>query len=516
MSSRTALIVTLGALAVGAHLRYQGLETHDAWADEGISWTIHQSVDPVQTVRRDANGEPPLFHALLRLTAPTGARLGRLRLVPAACGVLTLLLWSGLLWRTLGPRAAAIGTPMLALSAFHVFYSQELRAYALLALLGAVVFFLLLELARRGRLAAVGWVLLAVAEALLVYAHYLSVFFLFGLAVAVLSSARLRASAGPWTICQLAGAAMVAPWVSVMAGCYLGAEQARMIVDVQPHRDTLAPLAILVLGRSVVPGSEGALSPLAWGAIGLAGLLALGFLTCGAHALHRRARGVEALLAVCAVALPIAALVAFSLAVVPAFNYIHTKYAIWALVPLLWLGTAWLDYLVEHGSARIALLLFLTYAAVNGWGVWNYRHNPEYLKAPAYRELAERLEGAVRPGDEVVYDWLGTAQALDPVLAARPGLGETPRALLAFWNDGEPLVQYGASCLDARRHRPRPCGGRRVWLVLFHDWRARSDEGFEKFRIRLARQAESLTDSDWQRGPRLSVRGLDVICLERR
>lgn len=515
MSRRASLFATGTALVIGAALRFTGLDLHDAWADEGITWTIHQSVDPIETVNRDANGEPPLYHVLLSWTAPKGSSLGRLRVLSSACGALTLAVWALLLWRTLGPRAAAVGVPLLAISAFHVYYSQELRTYALTAMLGMVVFLLHLELARAGRLGGVAWALLAISEALLVYSHYLSVFFLVALGIGLIAVPRLRTCAGGWTICQLAGAALVAPWVVVMIGCYTGAREARMITDVQWYRDTTAPYAILLLGKSVVPASEGGLRMLAWVALGVSAALALCFLYFGARSVLRGNLGAEGVLALVACVAPVVGLVAFSLLVVPAFNVFHTKYVIWVQAPLLWLGTAWLNDLFERGRGRWALGVIFLQVVLNGWGLLNYRFNPEYLKAPAYRELVERLDREVRPGDWIVYDWLGTAQGLDPALTSRPALRQARRALLVEWKAGPPVVREGRTSLAARRHPPAPCEGPRVWVVLYHDWRTRREEGFTRSLERLTRRVRDSAREGWRVVTEIHVRGLDAYGMER-
>ncbi len=512
-----ALAIVLLSFAVGASLRFLRLDRHDAWWDEGISWAIAQSPSPVETIREHAEGESPLFHVLLHQVTGRDAPLGTLRRFPATCSTLALLFWAFLLWRIVGPRGAAIGAPLLALSSFQVFHSQELRTYPLTTLIAMVVLLLHLELAKSDRVRPWTWFGLAISEALLIYSHYLAAAYMLGLAVAVAALPSLRRHWKGWLAAQVAGALLVVPWLGVIASCFHHVQGEQPISDFRWLRDLCVPSGILFLGRSLITSPSSALYRLQQLAEGLAATLALSSLLGGAWVLWRRGRMQTLGILVAASHVPIGILVLFSLLVFPEFNYGHTKYAIWAQAPLYLCGVIWLDAVWERGRREIVLLFLTIFIAINGWSHWNYFFEVEYLRAPAYREMAERLEQESLPGDEVLYDWLGTLQGMDPAMCARPRLRALRRGLLVELVPDGPSGRFGPTGLEARWNDPLPCAGKRVWVLLYHDWRARREEGFEKARLRLLRNLETLEiEGRWVQRTRIEVRGIDAVCMERR
>lgn len=510
-----ALLLLLTVIAAGSALRFHALGRHDAWGDEGISWAVHQSESALTTSRTQAYGEPPLFHVLLAVTTSREAPLQTLRRFPAACSALALITWVALLWRMGGIRAAVLGAPLYAFSSFQVFYAQELRAYSLLGLLGLVVLWPFLELLRFGRLPAWGWGVLAVAEALLLYSHYLAAFFLIGLSAATVILPSLRRFWRPWLASQVAGALLVIPWMAIMASCYREVRGSPSVIDVQVVRDIAAPTVILFLGKTIIPAAEDGLRTLATGAIGVAALFLLSSIIGGLLTLRRRGRVDMFAFLLFASVLPIAVLVAFSLAAVPTFSYVRTKHAIWAYAPLAFASVLWLQDEWERGRKRLVLAAITLFLAINGWGLWNYFTQPEYLKAPAYREMASRLGSEARPGDAVLYDWLGTCEAADPVLCSDPRLRALQRGLLDRLSAEGPRGRFGSTGLVARRAAPESCAAPRTWILLYHDWRRRGEPGFAGFRGRLLREMGDLErDGHCVRTGGFEVVGLDVVCLE--
>lgn len=130
---RGALLAFLAILTVGIGLRAYRLASWDMWTDE------------VQTVWTGQTGEfreGPMYR-----TAPvnfwlTGVAVEALgegelgaRAVPFLAGVLAVALFHPLLGRWLGRRAGLLGMTALALSMWHVFWSQTARHFALQTLL---------------------------------------------------------------------------------------------------------------------------------------------------------------------------------------------------------------------------------------------------------------------------------------------------------------------------------------------------------------------------------------------
>lgn len=174
------LLVLLALLVLG--LRLWGLGWQPLWWDEGYS--LFAAGMPIgQMILETAEDiHPPLYYALLRLWSSfVGTGPSSVRLFSAFMGVVTVLVLFQLAWR-LGGRRLAWATGLLAaINPFLVYYSQEVRMYALATLLGlASTYFMLLWLespggsgVREAQLYSVGYLAATVAA---LYTHYYTVF----------------------------------------------------------------------------------------------------------------------------------------------------------------------------------------------------------------------------------------------------------------------------------------------------------------------------------------------------
>lgn len=122
--------ITLTALFLGLY-RYNA---DSLWFDESLtcnhtraSWSgFLNSVVAAEQM-------PPLYFVLMKLwTGLAGDSEFALRLPSLLCGVLTVPLLGWFLWRLEGPEVGCMGALLLACSPFHIWYSQEARAYACL------------------------------------------------------------------------------------------------------------------------------------------------------------------------------------------------------------------------------------------------------------------------------------------------------------------------------------------------------------------------------------------------
>lgn len=137
--SRTLLLAIL-LLAFG--LRFYGLEAQSLWNDEGSSVAL--AGRDLATIARDAARDihPPLYYWLLAAwTRLAGTSEVAVRSLSALLGVLLVALTYPL-GRLLAGRWAGLAAALLAaINPFQVYYSQEARMYALLALLCALAFY---------------------------------------------------------------------------------------------------------------------------------------------------------------------------------------------------------------------------------------------------------------------------------------------------------------------------------------------------------------------------------------
>src|SRR5258708_1959637 len=175
IAKRPLVAITL-ILILAAGLRIYALAEKAVWWDEAWSiWTAQQSF--VQTTEITADDvHPPLYewlmHGWVRLA---GISELAVRYVSVLWGLLGVAAVYALARRLGGTRAGLLATLFIALSAFHVHWSQETRMYAMAACLGTLACYAYLRLGARW---AGWWGLLFVACAGATLTHYLGILFL--------------------------------------------------------------------------------------------------------------------------------------------------------------------------------------------------------------------------------------------------------------------------------------------------------------------------------------------------
>ena len=131
-----SLLAILGLILAGLALRVLRLEFQPLWWDEGYSaWFATQPLGQIAALT-SLDIHPPLYYALLHgWTLLAGTRPVALRLFSVAAGTLTIPAIYVAGRQMLGRRGAWLAALLLALNPLHVFYSQEVRMYGLVALL---------------------------------------------------------------------------------------------------------------------------------------------------------------------------------------------------------------------------------------------------------------------------------------------------------------------------------------------------------------------------------------------
>ncbi|MFP5362447.1 MAG: glycosyltransferase family 39 protein [Thermoleophilia bacterium] len=165
-------------LAAAAALRFPTLDTQSLWLDEAVTARLLR-MDPGAMLRAipDSESTPPLYYVLAWLwTQLFGTGEVGMRSLSALLGTATVaLVWA--LGRRIGggDRAAFAAAALVAVNPMLVWFSQEARAYALVALLTTLSALLWLRALERpqaaGRLLAWG-----AAAALALATHYYAAF----------------------------------------------------------------------------------------------------------------------------------------------------------------------------------------------------------------------------------------------------------------------------------------------------------------------------------------------------
>lgn len=210
----------LAIILVAAALRLPTLGVQSLWFDEAATWGQVNGSFAELIYRTSADNYPPLYNILAWLAVQVlGDAEWVLRLPAALIAIANVPLLYLLGRKIAGPSAGLLAAALLALSAYHVWYSQEARMYSLLAFAAtayAWAVFRLLE--RRGSWATL---LLSVTGAILVYSHPYGALTWAGIglgAVLVLVSRRDWAGLGRLVGAGFATALIFLPWAIILLG----------------------------------------------------------------------------------------------------------------------------------------------------------------------------------------------------------------------------------------------------------------------------------------------------------
>lgn len=134
--------LTLGLIVVvGFALRVYAIGADPFWLDEAHSANfIRLSIPEIWSWADPYDkGNPPGYTTLLKVWAQVSVSDGWLRLFSALAGTATLPVVYLIGRRVSGRRSALVATALVALSGYHLRFSQEARTYALMALLTGIV-----------------------------------------------------------------------------------------------------------------------------------------------------------------------------------------------------------------------------------------------------------------------------------------------------------------------------------------------------------------------------------------
>lgn len=168
------LIILLGAV-----LRIYNLSTESVWFDEAVTSQVSELGvrELIQWMITENDNNPPLYYMLMHFwVSMFGDSEFSLRLPSVIVGtgsVLMIYLVGNLVFNR---TTALIASLILAVSVFHIEYSQEARAYSLLAFLTLCSFYFFLKtLSGSKALYVIGYIITGV---LLMYTHFYGVFIL--------------------------------------------------------------------------------------------------------------------------------------------------------------------------------------------------------------------------------------------------------------------------------------------------------------------------------------------------
>jgi len=150
--SFSAFLLSLGIVFLAAVLRFHNLGTQSLWNDEGNAYVqaTRNFADIASNAARDIH--PPGYYWLLALWHDlTGSTEVALRSLSTFASILSVAFTFALGKRLFNSAAGLAAAMLVALNTFSIYYAQEARMYALLALWGSAGMWVLVGLLRQTR-----------------------------------------------------------------------------------------------------------------------------------------------------------------------------------------------------------------------------------------------------------------------------------------------------------------------------------------------------------------------------
>jgi 4-amino-4-deoxy-L-arabinose transferase-like glycosyltransferase len=175
-------------LLAGAYLRLRGLTFQSYWDDELFSVAVS---DPNNSLRKViqltmSDVHPPLFQVLLWCWFKVfgfSELIGRI--FPAIFGILSIFTMFRIGCEISGRKTGFICALLCSINIFHIYYSQEVRSYSLLFLLGTLSLLSFIRLIKNPEIK--NWGMYLSATAAMVYTHYFGLLALLAEVVAFLA-----------------------------------------------------------------------------------------------------------------------------------------------------------------------------------------------------------------------------------------------------------------------------------------------------------------------------------------
>jgi mannosyltransferase len=221
-TKRRDAVILLLIVALAAFLRFYRLDYQSLWYDEAYTASV---TDPATVGLSYIWGSgpvaymPPLHHTLVYLSRLLGTGEASLRLPSVLAGILTVVLIYLTAKYCFNRRVATFASLIATVSTFHVYYSQEARAYSLLMLLSIASTYFLVRALREKR--PVWWLAYMICAALGLYSHLYMAFVLLAQNVYLLMEWEAkRVSRRAWILSQIVPFVLFSPWLVQYAVYY--------------------------------------------------------------------------------------------------------------------------------------------------------------------------------------------------------------------------------------------------------------------------------------------------------
>ncbi len=212
----------LASTLLAAALRFYRLDGASLWVDEILTWNMIRPDHGLELLQQVWVAiQAPLYLLIVWPLTRIQENEFMLRLPAAVIGVLSVPVFGIMLGRILDHRPARLGTLLLAISPFHIWYSQEARGYSFLIFFVILMTLAYLEMTQKTPRPAAAMAL-ALAGAGSVLSNMSGFFLLFGMGLAVLIFHRPKnlQQYGMWAL-ALGGAVLLSsPWILKASGIW--------------------------------------------------------------------------------------------------------------------------------------------------------------------------------------------------------------------------------------------------------------------------------------------------------
>lgn len=222
MQKKWIILLVISIIVLGFSLRVYDLTKESLWLDEheSIRWanlTISEIVRPSGEGIRDI----PLYNITLHYWVSLfGDGEFSVRFLSVIFGVLAIIMLYKIASLLFDRTTGIISSTIMALSTYHIYYSQEARRYSLMLFLAITSFYFLVKVLReRKKTATIYYV---VSTVLLLYTHIFGVFIVIAQNIYVLLSSAcvkksIRFSLKKWLGIQLVGVILTIPLIIMVA-----------------------------------------------------------------------------------------------------------------------------------------------------------------------------------------------------------------------------------------------------------------------------------------------------------
>lgn len=432
------VLLAISLLALG--LRLTRLTFQPLWWDEGYS-VYFSLLDLVSlTLKTAADIHPPFYYYLLHAWMwASGSGEATLRLFSVFTGVLTIPVLFVVGRNLVGRQAALVASLLLAVSPLHIYYSQEVRMYALAALLGLMsVHFAqrLLGLGETGdsqaqepipalRAHATDWIGYVFFTSLAIYTLYYAAFIpLFQTLYVLANGRRFGRTIQRWLIAQAALALLYLPWILLAGNILVAYIGAKMVVEAR----TPISLPVYVWDHLTAFSVGHALGNWEWLATGAVVYLALAALGLWGQAKAKQG----AAWLVCWLGVPLG--VGFLFNIIYPFSPMgYQRFLLYAQPAFLLLAASGLTTLakaaLEHRQSKVTLSTALALLSVSAILPLTAFYTVPRYPNDDYRPLIAQMAALGHPDDTIlcVFPWqVGYLETYYP--QPRPRIVEAPEA----------------------------------------------------------------------------------------